>query len=38
MWYVLPVGSFLLFAMLYIMVRAARRFEARERQLGRWDQ
>lgn len=38
MWYMLTGIPALLIGMLAITARAARRFEARERQLGRWDQ
>jgi hypothetical protein len=38
MWYELASVPALLMLMLLITARAARRFEARERKLGRWDQ
>jgi hypothetical protein len=38
MWYELAGVPALLMLMLLITARAARRFEARERKLGRWDQ
>ena len=38
MWYGLAGIPALLVVMLMITAKAARRFEARERQLGRWDQ
>ncbi len=37
MWYVLTGIPALLIVVLALTARAARRFEARERQLGRWD-